>query len=310
MRYDLSFAGRWRAAATLVVLLALFACSAGYEDVEVEYKEKSIVTTDKGKLLRRGFEKWELGVYRDGKKTRLSIAVADIRKVNGLPLAEFVTKWKTDHAAELCPVCQGDCFVTCDKCKGKGYIDGPKIPCPDCNATGTAPCKAPGCKDGQVPCPGDCIKLGKGRWVKGKPVGLTPSGRVNKTEDDGHMWIIFSSPNVNAHAWSEGHVGEVVKLVDGEYRNLGKCPICQGKGTIACKVCEGKGSVTCPTCKGEKEIFPPCEVCHCSCKIDCTACAGRGLKLDDAATSAGATAGAQTGTQAPAQTETGAGQNK
>ncbi len=121
------------------------------------------------------------------------------------------------------------------------------ISCPTCTATGTIPCSAQGCKNGTVLCPGACLKLEVGNWVK----------RSDSNHPTPMMWREFPL-KVKGHSggtsWSEQHCGEVIEYVDGTPTNKGKCPICGGATRIPCKKCAGKGIMECPTCHGAKTI--------------------------------------------------------
>ena len=117
--------------------------------------------------------------------------------------------------------------------------------CFQCNGAGTVPCRAPGCVNGKVDCPGPCLKLSKGIWkhtdIDGKPSDV--------------LWQEFTSADGRwTMAWSEHHLGEVIVVQDGKPTNIGKCKICGGTTKVTCPVCKGTGKETCPICKGKKFI--------------------------------------------------------
>ena len=121
---------------------------------------------------------------------------------------------------------------------------GEKV-CFACDGTGMVKCPAPGCVNGQVPCPGPCLKLSKGIWrhtdIDGKPSDV--------------LWQIFNSPDGReTFAVSEHHLGEVLVYQGGQFQLKGKCPICGGTGKVKCDVCKGTGKVVCPICEGKKFI--------------------------------------------------------
>ncbi len=121
---------------------------------------------------------------------------------------------------------------------------GEKV-CFECNGAGTVPCRAPGCVNGKVDCPGPCLKLSKGVWkhtdIDGKPSDV--------------LWQEFTSADGRwTMAWSEHHLGEVIVTQDGRPTNIGKCKICGGTTKVTCPVCKGTGKETCPVCKGKKFI--------------------------------------------------------
>ncbi len=276
----LPFMLRIFAVAMFVCLSGISSYAAEYDDVEVEYHNKIKYVKQNAKLLLRTLDHWDLGIYVDGKKQRISIPVEKIRSVDGGTIDEFLKAWKEKHADELCPTCGGDCTLACKKCDGTGVLADTKVPCKKCNGAGKIPCTEKNCKDGQVPCPGSCLKLSEGEWVKGKPLEVKGK-KVIKRAGDNQLWIMFWWKD-GCCAWSEGHVGEIIKTGDGRPKNLGKCPVCKGKGTVPCKICQGKGELECPVCKGEKEVSPPCDACK-NGKVNCPDCAGRGLKVDNAA---------------------------
>jgi hypothetical protein len=122
---------------------------------------------------------------------------------------------------------------------------GEKV-CFACDGTGMVKCPAPGCVNGQVDCPGPCLKLSRGTWIHMDVAGHSPND----------LWAKF--PNQSGlggyHAWNQNHVGEVIVYQNGEAVNIGKCKICGGTGKVTCSVCKGTGKVTCPICNGRKFI--------------------------------------------------------
>ena len=117
--------------------------------------------------------------------------------------------------------------------------------CFACKGEGTVPCLAPGCKDGQVDCPGPCLKLSRA-WIHMDVAGHDPS----------ELWAIF--PNQSGlggyQAWNQHHLGEVIVYQNGVAVNVGKCKICGGTGKATCSICKGTGKVICPICNGKKSI--------------------------------------------------------
>jgi hypothetical protein len=121
---------------------------------------------------------------------------------------------------------------------------GEKV-CFECNGAGTVPCRAPGCVNGKVDCPGPCLKLSKGLW---KHTDI--HGKLSDV-----LWQEFTSADGRwTMAWSEHHLGEVIVMQDGKPTNIGKCKICGGTTKVPCPVCKGTGKETCPICKGKKFI--------------------------------------------------------
>ena len=121
---------------------------------------------------------------------------------------------------------------------------GEKV-CFACKGEGTVACRVPGCVNGQVDCPGPCLKLSKGVWthtdIDGKPSDV--------------LWQYFNSPDGHwTIGWSEHHLGDVIVMQDGKPTDIGKCKICGGTTKVTCSVCKGTGKVTCPICNGKKFI--------------------------------------------------------
>ena len=122
---------------------------------------------------------------------------------------------------------------------------GEKV-CFACNGEGTVKCPAPGCVDGEVDCPGPCLKLTRGVWIHMNVPGHPPTD----------LWQKF--PNQSGQggyqAWNQEHVGDVIEYQNGVAVDIGKCKICGGTGKVKCNVCQGTGTVTCPVCNGKKFI--------------------------------------------------------
>ncbi|MGO9587691.1 MAG: hypothetical protein ACLP2Y_16015 [Limisphaerales bacterium] len=118
--------------------------------------------------------------------------------------------------------------------------------CFECKGQGTVPCRVPGCTNGEVDCPGPCLKLSKGVWVHMNVAGHDPK----------ELWQIF--PNRNGQggyqAWNQDHVGEVIVYKNGVAVNIGKCKVCGGTGKVKCDVCKGTGRQICPVCNGTKFV--------------------------------------------------------
>jgi len=122
---------------------------------------------------------------------------------------------------------------------------GEKV-CFACNGTGIVKCPAPGCVDGQVDCPGPCLKLSRGVWIHMDVSGHSPTDLWQKFPNQSGMggW----------QAFNQNHVGDVIQYQNGVAVDTGKCPICGGTGKVKCNVCNGTGKVTCPICNGKKFI--------------------------------------------------------
>ena len=117
-------------------------------------------------------------------------------------------------------------------------------PCFRCGGSGTIHCAAPGCKDGQIECPGPCLKLSKGVWVHMQVAG--------HSADD--VWQKFPKSSGGWEAWNQNHVGEVIEVKNGVPVNVGKCPVCTGSTRVQCPTCFGTGKAVCNLCGGKKMI--------------------------------------------------------
>lgn len=119
----------------------------------------------------------------------------------------------------------------------------PLVKCLRCEGTGAVVCKASRCKNGQVDCPGKCMKLSVGRWEHMDVPGHDPK----------ELWQKYTGSK-GWHAWTSDHVGEVIEIRNGTPENIGQCPTCGGKATVLCKVCKGTGTLVCPACRGNKVV--------------------------------------------------------
>jgi hypothetical protein len=72
--------------------------------------------------------------------------------------------------------------------------------------------------------------------------------------DPKELWQKFRKPNGGTVAWTQGHVGEVIALQNGDYVNIGKCTVCSGTTRVACNACKGAGRQPCELCGGKKYV--------------------------------------------------------
>jgi hypothetical protein len=126
---------------------------------------------------------------------------------------------------------------------GEGAAEKTK-PCFSCNKTGTTKCSVATCRNGMAECPGPCLKLTKGTWVKRDVPGhIDPTERWQVKQIGNKKWF-FSSK----------HVGEYYTLDASGQPVARACNVCSGSTTVNCRACSGKGTITCPTCEGKKSV--------------------------------------------------------
>lgn len=222
---------------------------------------------EKGIVVVQNVDKVVLRVIEGNNHLDIPVPWSKISKIsNGLTHASVVETWKLENKDRLCPECAGDRVVPCKKCLGGGLMARALISCAACKGTGSGKCPAKGCENGQVPCPGKCMKLYEGKWVKGK---------------DDLLWHRFYTKGSWVD-WNERHCGDVIEVVDNKVVNSGPCPICNRTTRVPCQVCNGKGVGNCALCKGNKEVPQPgpdrkCDVCQGAKTIACPWCKGTGL---------------------------------
>jgi hypothetical protein len=114
-------------------------------------------------------------------------------------------------------------------------------PCLLCVGSGKSKCA--NCVGGQANCPAPCLKLSDPGWkhmnVSGHPAT--------------DLWKSFPTKN-GTQSWNQNHVGEIIKVVNGEVVNQGKCPTCGGTTKVKCATCKGTGIVTCTLSDGKKVV--------------------------------------------------------
>jgi len=86
-------------------------------------------------------------------------------------------------------------------------------PCFGCNGTGLGPCREGGCNNGQLECPGTCLRLNRGAWQHMNVAGHSPNDVWQKFPNGPGQWTY----------WNQNHVGDVIVIKDGRAINTGKC---------------------------------------------------------------------------------------
>ena len=117
-------------------------------------------------------------------------------------------------------------------------------PCFVCNGQGIVACRAPGCMNGKMDCPGLCLKLTRGTWIHTAVAGHDPS----------ELWRKFPESNGGYQARSHHHVGDVIVMQNGHTVNIGPCKVCGGAAKVDCRACQGQGKQPCEMCEGKKVI--------------------------------------------------------
>jgi hypothetical protein len=223
-------------------------------------------TSVKGKITSYDKDKVTIDAIGKPKDPPVSTDIAwdDIKRVsNGLTRSKALQKWKGEHHDALCQMCYGDGKIFCPTCHGTAHDPAASVGCPTCKGAAQLACTTKKCDHGNIPCPNPrCLKLSDSGWVK-KPDGL--------------RWKRFNGPNGAWWEWSEHHIGQVVDKVNGQWQNLGTCPVCGGVSTITDPVCRGSSEMPCPTCV-KRTKSPPCpDKCDAG-TVQCPTCKGTGLK--------------------------------
>jgi hypothetical protein len=197
------------------------------------------------------------------KSENLHFAWSEVKSIsNGLTRDKAIAQWKQEHADKLCAKCNGERTLVCTDCKGTGIDPKQQKECQKCHGTGSSgPCPTPGCKEGKIDCPKPCLKLSQGTWKK--------MGDVRVRE--------FKTKNGGTHSWSEGHLGELIVIENGDPVNKGPCPTCHGTTKIDDPACKGKGHKECPDCHGIGFTGPVCPTCDHG-NVKCEECKGTGLR--------------------------------
>lgn len=191
------------------------------------------------------------------------IAWTEIKKLsNGLTREKAWAQWKDANRANLCVDCKGDRTVHCGECKGAGHDPLASKDCKMCKGEVLVECKNTKCDEGKSPCPEPCLKLSEGQW----------------TNREGKKWRKFPTRGGGSFLISEGHLGEVVRMVNGDPVNQGKCTRCAGTTIADCVDCDGVGKQICKTCLAMKDA-PDCtvEICE-EGRLACETCKETGLK--------------------------------
>ncbi len=124
--------------------------------------------------------------------------------------------------------------------------DGEVVTCPTCRGKGE--CTVRDCKEGQVPCPANCLKPDSPAWTKRQIEGQSEA-------DAEKLWFPYEYKvkGKKEIAWfPREQAGELIEMEKGKPVARGRCKSCQGAGHVACRSC--KGTDKCATCLGEKKF--------------------------------------------------------
>jgi len=258
-------------AAACFVLTAICTFARAGERVELKYKKKFQVVTEKVELVSKDLTQIVFRKEGAAPGDTMTIPWTDVRSFNGQLPEQVLADMRKALADRLCPVCGGGAIVTkCERCRGTGRISDKTMPCPACKGTGKGPCRAPGCKGGRVPCSGPCIKRSEGDWEPWPGHGVA---RVWRWKD--------ASGKERLTRLGEEHIGEVWEFTGTKVVSRGRCELCKGTGSAPCKVCGGTGKGECAECRGTGVVpdlrsSRPCPDCRGGIVI-CKACGGTGI---------------------------------
>jgi len=117
--------------------------------------------------------------------------------------------------------------------------------CFQCNGQGSVMCRTSGCQSGKVECPGPCLQLTRGSWIRMNVAGHDPN----------ELWMKFPNQDgKGSHSFSQAHVGEAIVYQNGIAVSTGPCKICSGSTKVVCRSCSGTGKQTCEICRGKKFV--------------------------------------------------------
>lgn|GEM_PF-3020404 len=115
----------------------------------------------------------------------------------------------------------------------------PTKPCFQCKGVGKTTC--PYCVKGLMDCPAPCLKASTPGWQHLNVPGHKPE----------ELWMKYPDDTGSGYqAWSQDHIGQVVKRKDGRATIVETCPMCKGKAKLTCGTCNGASQMICNICTG------------------------------------------------------------
>lgn len=151
------------------------------------------------------------------------------------------------YSANICWVCKGGMYLTCDDCSGKGIVK-----CDDCRGAGQFLCfrcdgkgrvRCFSCSNGRIEC----------SWCGGR-------GVIEKSEYIGGERRTISIPCT--HCRGAGYK---------------PCDRCAATGYVVCSECDGSGRIVCSYCRGTGLVH--CSNCEGSGRVNCYFCGATGKIL-------------------------------
>ena len=192
----------------------------------------------------------------------VQLAWGEIKSISsGLTRQRVIEQWKKEHPEDHCETCRASGRSECAACKGSGRDAAAAGDCPTCKGAQTVACDTPRCDGGMIPCPRPCLKPTDAGWVK---------------RDDGRRWRRIPAPGGGTIEVSDGHLGEIIEIRNGQPQPPFKCPTCKGQMKVQCPKCHGDGQAPCAACTAAARTRP-CPSCQRG-QVACQTCTGLGLK--------------------------------
>ena len=92
-------------AALSCVLMAVSPDALSGEPVELKYKRKFLVVTEKGELVSKDLK--QIVFRKAGAEDTVTIPWADVRSIDGKPAQEVLAGVRKEYGSRICPDCKG-----------------------------------------------------------------------------------------------------------------------------------------------------------------------------------------------------------
>ena len=112
-----------RLAGACCVLTAICTVAHAGETVELRYKKKFQVVTEKGEIVSKDLT--QLVFRKEGAPPGETVRIAwtDVREVNGQLPEQVLAEMRKAQADRLCRLCGGGAILKkCERCRGRGRI--------------------------------------------------------------------------------------------------------------------------------------------------------------------------------------------